>query len=132
MGRDKYLLQCKQWKAMKVGVAVVRELYGVMTAERAVGGFVVVSGEFTADAQAFVEGRSITLVSARPLQKMAVNGAANPVTRKVQQALPEIAVPACPKCGKPMVSRLARQGTRAGQFFWGCGDFSTCSGVRNP
>lgn len=119
MGRDKYLLQRKQWKAMKVGVAVVRELYGVMTAERAVGGFVVASGEFTADAQAFAEGRSITLVSARPLQKMVVNGAANPVTRKVQQALPEIAVPACPKSGKPMVSRLARQGTRAGQFILG-------------
>ncbi len=58
-GADKYLVQCKQWKVMKVGVATVRELYGVMAAERAVGGFVVSSGSFTDDAKAFAEGRSI-------------------------------------------------------------------------
>ena len=52
-GSDKYLVQCKQWKVSKVGVATVRELYGVMTAERAVGGFVVASGAFTDDAKAF-------------------------------------------------------------------------------
>jgi restriction system protein len=28
---EKLLVQCKQWKAFKVGVKVVRELYGVMT-----------------------------------------------------------------------------------------------------
>ena len=131
MGRDKYLVQCKQWKAMKVGVAVVRELYGVMTAEHAVGGFVVASGEFTADALAFAVGRSITLVPARSLQKMVENGATIPADRKIQPVSPEVAVPACPKCGKPMVSRIARQGSRAGQSFWGCGDFPTCSGVRS-
>jgi transposase len=32
--REKYLVQCKQWKAFKVGVTVVRELYGVMAAHR--------------------------------------------------------------------------------------------------
>lgn len=131
MGRDKYLVQCKQWKAMKVGVAVVRELYGVMTAEHAVGGFVVASGEFTADALAFAVGRSITLVPARSLRKMVENGATIPADRKIQPVSPEVAVPACPKCGKPMVSRIARQGSRAGQSFWGCGDFPTCSGVRS-
>ena len=49
-GRDKYLVQCKQWRAQHVGVTIVRELYGVMTAERAAGGYVVTSGRFTADA----------------------------------------------------------------------------------
>ena len=43
MGSDKYLVQCKQWKSQKVGVATVRELYGLMSAERAVGAFVVAS-----------------------------------------------------------------------------------------
>lgn len=51
MGSDKYLVQCKQWKSQKVGVATVRELYGVMTAERAVGAFVVASGSFTDEAK---------------------------------------------------------------------------------
>src|SRR5437773_2192072 len=42
-GGEKFLVQCKQWKAFKVGVDVVRELYGVMAARGATGGFVVPS-----------------------------------------------------------------------------------------
>lgn len=67
-GTDKYLVQCKQWKSSKVGVAIVRELFGLMSAEHAVGGFVVASGEFTQEAKAFAEGRSIRLVDARKLR----------------------------------------------------------------
>jgi len=37
-GNEKFLVQCKQWKAYKVGVDVVRELYGVMVARGATGG----------------------------------------------------------------------------------------------
>ena len=32
-GSEKYLVQCKQWRAFTVGVTVVRELYGVMAAK---------------------------------------------------------------------------------------------------
>jgi restriction system protein len=45
-----FLVQCKQWKAFKVGVQVVRELYGLMAAHGAAGGFVVTSGRFTDEA----------------------------------------------------------------------------------
>ena len=55
-GSEKFLVQCKQWKAFKVGVTVVRELYGVMAAKGAAGGFVVSSGRFTDDATAFASG----------------------------------------------------------------------------
>jgi restriction system protein len=41
---EKFLVQCKQWKAYSVGVAIIRELYGVMAAKGATGGFVVTSG----------------------------------------------------------------------------------------
>lgn len=37
LGKDKYLVQCKHWRTYQVGVAIVRELYGVMAAEGAVG-----------------------------------------------------------------------------------------------
>ena len=47
---EKHLVQCKQWRAFKVGVDVVRELYGVMAARGAAGGFVVTSGRFTDEA----------------------------------------------------------------------------------
>ena len=40
-GGERFLVQCKQWKAFMVPVGVVRELYGVMAAKAAAGGFVV-------------------------------------------------------------------------------------------
>ncbi|MDF2465640.1 MAG: restriction endonuclease [Ramlibacter sp.] len=61
-GNEKFLVQCKQWKAFKVGVDIVRQLYGVMAAQGAAGGFVITSGTFTADAKSFAEGRNVTLV----------------------------------------------------------------------
>ena len=38
---ERFFVQCKHWRASRIGVAVVRELYGVMVAEGATGGFVV-------------------------------------------------------------------------------------------
>lgn len=39
--------------------------------------------------------------------------------------------PSCPKCGKPMVQRVARSGFRAGESFWGCSDYPRCNGISN-
>ena len=50
---ETYLVQCKQWKAIKVGVNIVREILGVMAARGAAGGFLVTSGVFTGDACRF-------------------------------------------------------------------------------
>jgi len=38
--------------------------------------------------------------------------------------------PACPRCGKPMRQRTARQGPHAGQRFWGCSAYPECKGTR--
>ncbi|WP_232428966.1 restriction endonuclease [Aromatoleum toluclasticum] len=132
-GRDKYLIQCKQWKARQVGVATVRELYGVMTAERAVGGFVAASGSFTADAQAFAEGRSIRLVDARGLRRM-IGGVKVSAHAQAPAPRPDAAPPAnpaCPKCGSTMVRRTAKSGSNAGSEFWGCAKYPACRGIRN-
>ena len=40
------------------------------------------------------------------------------------------ALPACPLCNKPMRQRTARQGTHAGQPFWGCTGYPDCRGTR--
>lgn len=37
--------------------------------------------------------------------------------------------PACPQCGKPMRRRIAKQGPRAGQPFWGCSAYPDCRGI---
>lgn len=67
---ETYLVQCKQWRAFKVGVDVVRELYGVMAAEGAAGGFVVTSGRFTDEAAKFASGRNVTLLNGKELQTL--------------------------------------------------------------
>lgn len=38
--------------------------------------------------------------------------------------------PVCPDCGKPMLRRIARSGSHAGQSFWGCSAFPNCRGTR--
>jgi restriction system protein len=38
--------------------------------------------------------------------------------------------PACPKCGRPMQRRIARQGAHAGEAFWGCPGYPSCKGTR--
>lgn len=134
IGADKYLVQCKQWKTTKVGVATVRELYGVMAAEGAVGGFVVTSGTFTPDARTFAEGRSIKLVQSDLMIKLIMETASesarsgHPASGTYQAVALE---PVCPKCGSKMVQRKAKRGTLAGAAFWGCHTYPACRGVMN-
>jgi len=72
-GSEKFLVQCKQWKAHKVGVTTIRELYGVMSASGAVGGFVVTSGVFTHEAKSFAEGINVDLIDGAELTAMIKN-----------------------------------------------------------
>ena len=64
---EKLLVQCKHWKAYKVGMSVVRELFGLMGAKGAAGGFVVTSGRCTQEAKDFATGGNIRLVDGEAL-----------------------------------------------------------------
>ncbi|MDE2254225.1 MAG: restriction endonuclease [Betaproteobacteria bacterium] len=132
-GTEKFFVQCKQWKAFKVGVDVVRELYGVMAAKGAAGGFVVTSGTFTAEAMAFAQGRNIKLLDGKKLHAMIQraikeNPALTPVPIPDLKA-PE--TPSCPQCGSAMVLRTAKKGAHAGTSFWGCKRYPGCKGIVN-
>jgi restriction system protein len=127
-GNDRYVVQCKKWRAKQVGVATVRELYGVMGATGAAGAFVVTSGSFTADARRFAEGREIELVAADYLlaEVRKDRSAAAPASAAASDAHN----PACPACGSPMLIKTARQGPNAGRAFWGCSTYPKCRGTR--
>jgi restriction system protein len=47
------LVQCKQWKSIKVGVNIVRELFAVMTAKHASSGILITSGVFAQERKEF-------------------------------------------------------------------------------
>ena len=141
------LVQCKNWKAQKVNVKVVRELYGVMAAEGAHGGLVVTAGTYTKDAQDFAKGKSMDLIDGRKLEKM-VAEVRREKTRvqvsKDRQAQPSqgnqydtLVHPAhtvqkiCPSCGSDMAKRVAKKGPNVGNQFWGCSTFPKCRTVEN-
>jgi restriction system protein len=126
-GGRKTVVQCKRWRTSQVGVSPVRELYGVMVAEVAARAIFVTAGSYTPDAIAFARGKPIELVDGSALSTL-VDG--------VQPSRPprtviEASVPACPRCGGGMVQRVAKRGTNAGKFFWGCGRYPECRGVRD-
>ena len=56
------LVQCKQWKVISVGAPVIREMFGLMTAEQADEAIIVTTGKFTRDAQDFAAGKPIQLI----------------------------------------------------------------------
>ncbi|WP_395026150.1 restriction endonuclease [Comamonas odontotermitis] len=148
---EKFLVQCKQWKAFKVGVSTVRELYGVMAADGAAGGFVVTSGQFTKEAVTFANGRNIRLLDGSALMQLLRKVRSEPsggrLTSKQPPTEPQVnaaptaaeaspipvvtsTIPSCPTCGKGMVRRVAKRGPAAGKAFWGCSAFSEgCRGT---
>ena len=130
-GNDKYLVQCKQWKAYKVGVQVVRELHGVMAAERAAGGFVVTAGEFSADAREFAKGLNIQLFNGARLHQMIIETKRpGPAPKKeIISPATKQAEPPCPNCGSSMLLRTAKKGSNAGAQFWGCAQYPKCRGT---
>lgn len=134
-GNETFVVQCKQWRATRVGVDVVRELYGVMAAEGSTGGFVVTSGQFTPDAQAFATGRNIKLVDGKRLWGLLQQARASKIASVPSAAsspVPPVAaaVPSCPRCSSEMVVRKARKGVNAGGEFWGCTRYPACKGTR--
>jgi restriction system protein len=141
----RYFVQCKQWKVLQIGVQVVRELYGVVAAHGAGGGYVVTSGKFTAPAADFARSVGLQLIDGPALEAM---------IRRAQQArragvesrervsppapvAPRAPAPAavvqalfCPKCGSAMQTKLARRGPNAGRHFWSCQRYPECDGTR--
>ena len=135
-GNEKFLVQCKQWKAYKVGVDVVRELYGVMAAKGATGGFVVTSGTFTSDAIAFASGRNVKLIDGQRLfgllkqARQSVSAqSTNAPSLSDASSLAEAVLP-CPICSADMVKRTAKKGASAGAQFLGCSKYPACRGTR--
>jgi len=61
-GREKYLVQCRQWKLSKVDVDAVQELRASVSDADATGGIVVTSGEFTNEAKVFARANKIILL----------------------------------------------------------------------
>lgn len=126
-------MQCKRWRTNQVPVSLVRELFGVMVAEKADRAIFVTTGTYASEALAFASGKPLELIDGFNLAKL-VEGVqtVKPIVPASKPAL-QTTTPTsgCPKCGGEMVQRVARRGMNAGKAFWGCRRYPECHGVRD-
>jgi len=123
------LVQCKHWKKSKVGVSIIREIFGVMKADNADHAVVVTTGTFTRDAEDFANKNDVDLISGNSLLSLIGYVKKIEGNDTIQVESPEMMI--CPRCNSPMVKRVARKGSNAGQEFWGCSEFPRCRGTRD-
>lgn len=134
-GDGRYLVQCKKWRSARVGVATVRELYGVVAGRGATGGFVVTSGAFTRSAAEFAQGKNIALIDGVIVARWLKEGKGlkpESVMSAVLAPVQSLINPSrtCKICLGPLVSRTVKGGPRAGTTFLGCAAFPRCPGSR--
>ena len=126
----KSIVQCKRWKTFSIGVPLIRELYGVMTAERANDCIFVSSGNYTAEARLFAEGKPIWLIDGSELLDLVSSvQVQSHISRSSSIKQSQFANQKCPLCGSEMVKRTAKKGANAGSEFWGCSKFPKCRGT---
>ena len=127
------LVQCKQWKVYSVGAPVIREIFGIMTAEHANEAIVVTSGHFTREARTFAAGKPIRLVDGPQLLALVQEVQGQSPAAKLESTSETVApsTPVCPDCGKRMVIRTARRGANEGKQFWGCVAYPDCKGTQS-
>lgn len=113
-------MQCKAWNSYTVGVKPVRELLGVMAAQRVPKGIFMATGRYTAEALQFAQDNPLELMSGEQiLSRIAA------LTPESQHRLLAVAtegdymVPTCPSCSIKMVEREGRDG----KLFWGCRNY---------
>jgi len=130
------LVQCKQWKVYSVGAPVIREMFGLLTAEKADEAIIVTSGNFTRDAQDFAAGKPVHLIDGprllalvQSVQNQPAATDPSPLRGEGGRKPDEVSATACPLCGRPMVLRTARRGANAGSQFWGCSAYPACKGT---
>ncbi|AIW21652.1 hypothetical protein F0267_12465 [Vibrio coralliilyticus] len=123
---DVSLVQCKHWKSRKVGVQVLREMYGVMLANQGKQMIIVTSGHFTSEAIRFAADKRFWLICGDELVNMVEDGryfinrsSSEPSKHDENSVL-------CPKCQSELVLRTARKGKNSGKQFYGCSSFPKC------
>lgn len=131
------VVQCKQWRAYKVGVTTVRELLGVVVSRGATKGIIVTSGRFTQEAVRFADQNpEIELLDGTMVTDLVTQVRADSVTHKPVEGRTLIRDEEepkhllCPRCASVMVMRTARRGRNAGAEFWGCSKYPACRGTR--
>lgn len=120
------LVQCKHWKARKVGIQILREMYAVMIEHNASKMIIVTSGDFTSEAIKYALDKRIWLINGGELVHMIEQVRNRPAEEVVEVTPPKSATPLCPSCHAPLVMRTAKRGQNKGNQFYGCSSYPRC------
>jgi len=120
-----YGVQCKHWKAWKIGVKEVREFVGALKDRGIERGIFVTLQKYTPDAKALANGHQIELSSEHEITRMLESAKCEQNTRLL--AILNDTRKLCPKCESAMTLRTTRKGLNAGKQFWGCSRYPQCS-----
>lgn len=120
---ERHIVQCKQWRKSKVGVSIVREMFGVLKASSAKSVYIVSSGYFTKEAINFAANQPVTLIDGNELVSLISEVQA---TFKAETVVQTNDAEKCPKCDSELVKRVAKKGTNKGNEFLGCSSFPKC------
>jgi restriction system protein len=121
------IIQCKAWHTYKVNIKIVRELFGIMAADRIKMGMVITSGDFTSEAVEFGKSNKLKLISGNQFLALIKR-----LSEEKQQHLLDVALegdystPTCPQCDVKLVKRESSKGRSAGGYFWGCVNYPKC------
>jgi HJR/Mrr/RecB family endonuclease len=118
-------VQCKRWRAWKVGVRHVREFFGGMKAEGFDDGIFVTLQGYSNEAREFAEAHNMKVLDGGEIGGMLAQVDGDSLLRI--RAIMDDTTKHCPKCGAPMVVRTARRGLNFGAKFWGCSRFPRCN-----
>jgi restriction system protein len=120
------LVQCKHWKSRKVGVQVLREMYGVMIDNRASKMIIVTSGDFTSEAIDFALEKRMWLINGSELVHLIEKGRNFMDKKVIAEPTPEADFSVCPRCQSRLVVRVAKRGRNVGKNFYGCSAYPRC------
>jgi len=121
------LIQCKAWDKSKIGVKLIRELYGVMASEGAPLGVFITTGDYTPEAIKFSKYKNLKLISGNELLKRIQSlpkEKQRVILKKITKG--DFLTPTCPSCDIKMILRTNKKGHNVGGKFWGCRNFPTC------
>ncbi len=120
------IVQCKAWNTYKIGIKPIRELFGVMAAERVSTGIFMTSCDFTPEAEEFAKGK-ITLISGNKFIELISKKSEDDQKFLLDIALDgDYKTPTCPQCDVKMTLRESSKGRNSGGHFWGCIRYPRC------
>lgn len=118
--------QCKAWNR-PIGVSLIRELYGVMAADRVKHGIFLTTSEYSKDAIEFAKGKNLLLIDSDELIVL-INNLDDINKRRIDLIATDgdYTTPTCVRCNVKMIKRTAKNGKNAGGEFWGCPNYPKC------